>query len=132
MNQDVGLDPPGSPSSPNLSGGGPPSQREPQTPPDQTATPTHHTHDVKLRTDAVQLLVSTESHLYDTRRVELEDSAWQCKGTMNDASIQGLIEAVKNRRTGSQSHTSDKPEPAPRSFQGFERPLGTGGRHANS
>lgn len=127
MNQDPR--PPSSPGSPDLSGDLP-SSSEPQTPPDQATLPTHHTHDVKLHTDAVQLFVSTENHLYDTRRVELKDNSWQCKGTMNDASIQGLTEAVRNRPRAPESHTDDKL--ATPSFQGFTRPLGTGGRHANS
>ncbi|KAM5365782.1 hypothetical protein ACJZ2D_010851 [Fusarium nematophilum] len=122
--------PPSPPSPPNQSNDDSTASPKPQTPPDRTALPTHYTHDVKLHRNAVQLFTSTENHLYDTRRVEVEENAWQCKGTMNDASIQGLIEALRTRDTEPRSQTDNKR--AGSSFQGRGWPLGDGGMRANS
>jgi hypothetical protein len=109
-----------SPDAPNLSGEFN-SMPQVQTPIDGTTT--HYSHDVKLHADAVQLFVSTQNHLYDTRRVELEENTWQCKGTMSDESIQGLTKAIQERG----------PRPGPRtekkavrpSFQSCERQYGS-------
>lgn len=109
----------------NLANGDrPSSSKDSQTLADRDGHPTHHIHDVKLHKNSVQLLVSTEDHLYDSRRVELEESSWQCKGTMNDTSIQALVAAVTQRRETGSSQT--KVDPVASSFQIRQR-LGRGG-----
>jgi hypothetical protein len=55
-----------------------------QTPTDGIVNPTHYSHDVVLHTDVEQLFVSTQNYIYGTSFVELGESAWQCKGTMDD------------------------------------------------
>lgn len=106
------------------------SSQDHPTPHDQINLPTHHTHDVKLHRDAMQFFVTTENHLYNSRRVELGENAWQCQGVMNDASIQALVGAAQNKREKSHADTGSAPV-AP-AFQQKGQRLGNGGARLNN
>ncbi|RYC79248.1 hypothetical protein BFJ63_vAg17875 [Fusarium oxysporum f. sp. narcissi] len=99
-------------------------------PHDQNNLPTHHTHDVKLHRDAMQFFVTTENHLYDSRRVELGENAWQCQGKMNDESIQALVKAAENK--GEKSHAETGSAPVAPAFQHKGQRLGTGEARLNN
>jgi len=95
---------------------------DPQILTDQVTRSTHHIHDVKLHKGAVQFLLSTQKdHLWDSRRVEVEEGGAQCDGIMSDSSIQSLAAAFG--RQGESSSPQPNVGPKAASFSGPGRTL---------
>ncbi|KAK1469609.1 hypothetical protein CMEL01_01376 [Colletotrichum melonis] len=75
---------------------------------DNNTLPTHKLEHLKVGANGVQLLVSTQNHLYDAKNVEGGDSSFQCVGSWGEGSVQELGKMVVSHRT----HT-DRPHNTP-------------------
>lgn len=75
----------------------PPPQEQQQG--DPTARPVHHLEHIRVGDNGVQLLVSTQDHVYDAKDVETGQHCWQVIGTWTDQSVQELTAMVSTRST---------------------------------
>ena len=118
------------PAAPTKTSGDPGAGSQPE-PTDRVPYPTHHLEDTKLDERAVQFLVTTQNHLYDTRRSELRKDTWQTAGTMSDASIQALTKVLGNRvgTTDLQAGAASSTQPK---FQGPGHVINEGVRRGQS
>jgi hypothetical protein len=103
----------------------------PLSPPDNVAElslPTHHLENIKAGKHSVQLLVSTQNHLYKATDVEAGEDSWQVIGSWSDDSVSELTQILGQR---SPTHS-----PAPSTAQsrfgggyGAGKTLGTNSKH---
>ncbi|KAK0367428.1 hypothetical protein CLIM01_15215 [Colletotrichum limetticola] len=75
---------------------------------DNNPLPTHKLEHLKVGANGVQLLVSTQNHLYDAKDVEGGNSSFQCVGAWSEGSVQELGKIIVSHRT----HT-DRPHNTP-------------------
>lgn len=87
--------------------------------------PTHRITNMKAGDDSVQLLVSTENHLYDIKGCESGKSAWQSVGVWSDDVVVKVTDIIRERQpTGGPSAAARDAKPGSTADMGPGRRLG--------
>lgn len=93
-----------------------------------TDRPTHRLKDIKAGDNSVQLLVSTQDHVYDAESVEAGASSWQVIGSWHEASVAELAKCLGTRQaSGTQNRSGSSQGAGRREFGGVGRRLGDPG-----